>query len=408
LALIFNNLKEGVFLLVALTENGKIISLASLRLEKEELLQLRHEGTFLCPACRNEVILKLGTKQAWHFAHKSKQSCTDKMEGESSYHIEGKKLLYEWLQKQKLDVHLEPYLPEIKQRPDLLVTTAKQTYAIEFQCAKISPQLFAKRTVTYQKNNLLPIWILGGNQLKRQYRNIFRFTSFHWLFSNNYFTKGPPQILAFCPLNKTLINLKNITAISSNKSITSPSYISLKDLSFQKLFDLDKPSPDVGAWLEAKKLWRKQQLHLSQPQQFLRRLYNEKGQSLWLFPSEAGIPVCFHYFIETPTYIWQSWVLEIFINTKKKGDTFHSTLVKRAFHTLVKKGIFQLRMLPLLENGSYFFAIDDYLRFLCHIGILTTRDQVIYMKTAEIATQKNVAQAIINDRHLFLRYLRMK
>jgi competence protein CoiA len=394
-------------LLVALSANSKVISLASHSLEKEELLQLRHEGAFFCPACRNEVILKLGTKQAWHFAHKSKQSCTDEMEGESPYHIEGKKLLYEWLLKQKLDVHLEPYIQQIKQRPDLLVTTTKQTYVIEFQCAQISPQLFAKRTVTYQKNNLFPIWILGGNQVKRLYRNIFRFTSFHWLFSNNYFTKGSPQILAFCPLNKTLINLKNITAISSNKSITSPSYISLKDLSFQKLFDHDKPSPNVGAWLEAKKLWRRQQLHLSQSQQFLRRLYNEKGQSLWLFPSEAGIPVCFHYFIETPTYIWQSWVLEIFINTKKKGDRFHCTLVKRAFHTLVKKGVFRLRQLPLLTNGSYLIAIENYLRFLCHLGILSTIDQVIYEKTAEIAPQINVAQAILNDRQLFLRYLRM-
>ncbi|MFN7253136.1 MAG: competence protein CoiA [Anaerobacillus sp.] len=395
-------------MLVALTENDNIISLASLRLEKEELLQLRHECTFLCPACRNEVILKLGTKQAWHFAHKSKQSCTDELEGESPYHIEGKKLLFEWLQKQKLDVRLEPYLQDIKQRPDLLVTTTKQTYAIEFQCAKISPQLFNKRTFTYQKNNLIPIWILGGNQLKRQHRNIYRLTSFHWLFSNNYFTKSPPQILSFCPLNKTFINLKNLTAISSNNSITSPSYISLKDLSLQKLFDFDKPFPDIGAWLEAKKLWRKQRLHLSQSQQFLRRLYYEKGQSLWLFPSEAGIPVSFHYFIETPTYIWQSWLLEIFINTKKIGDTFHCTLVRRAFYTLVKKGIFPLRMLPLLENGSYFLAIDGYLKFLCHVGILTTRDQVIYEKTAEIPTQKNLAQAIINDRYLFLRYLRMK
>ncbi|MCT8140391.1 hypothetical protein H1D32_23445 [Anaerobacillus sp. CMMVII] len=112
-------------MLVAQNEEGKFLSLSSLNLQKEELLELRQRKKFFCPVCYEEVIIKLGTKQAWHFAHKRKLSCIDEMEGETTYHIEGKKLLFNWLKNQELDVELEPYLKEVKQRPDLLVRTSK-------------------------------------------------------------------------------------------------------------------------------------------------------------------------------------------------------------------------------------------------------------------------------------------
>lgn len=395
-------------MLVAITKNEKVISLANQNLQKENLHQLRQEDQFFCPACKGEVILKLGTKQAWHFAHKAKLSCTDEVEGETPYHIEGKKLLYEWLLKQNYEVLLEQYLPDVKQRPDLLVRTPNQTFAIEFQCAKISPQLFEKRTLAYQNHHYTPIWIIGGNQLKRRYQNVYHLCGFHWLFAKCFTLKNRPEILSFCPLNNTFIHLKNINAISSNLSAATPSFLSLYDLTLEMLSQPYIPLLQIDAWLNAKNLWRTQRLHMSKPQQFLRDLYYKKGEPFWLFPSCAGIPVCFHHFIETPTYIWQAWILEMFINNKKKGEKFHLNLVKRAFKSLVKKGTFQLRTLPLLFNGSDMSAIENYLGYLCHIKVLSTRDRASFVIVKEIQPLKTLEQAMMMDRQFLLKFVELK
>ncbi|UTW70954.1 hypothetical protein KHA80_18295 [Anaerobacillus sp. HL2] len=73
----------------------------------------------------------------------------------------------------KVIAQLEPYIKEAKQRPDLLVKTSNNIFAIEFQCAKISSQIFLKRTRTYQKHGYILFWILGGNQLKRVKKQLF-------------------------------------------------------------------------------------------------------------------------------------------------------------------------------------------------------------------------------------------
>ena len=59
-------------------------------------------------------------------------------EGESTLHLQGKIQLYEWFKKHGHQVKLEPYLKELSQRPDLLVTIDKEQFAVEFQCSTIS------------------------------------------------------------------------------------------------------------------------------------------------------------------------------------------------------------------------------------------------------------------------------
>ncbi len=398
--------KEGLGLLVALTKDGKSLSIANSNLTKEELIQLREQEQFYCPACHQEVIVKLGAKHAWHFAHKKKLTCTDEIENETAYHIAGKKHLYEWFKRQGLDVVLEPYLQDVKQRPDLLVTTSKKKYAIEFQCAKISTEIFLKRTNCYQNLLYTPIWILGGNQLKRQYSSIFRLSSFHWLFtydfSPNYYS---PQILSFCPENKKFLILKNLTAISANRSATTPLLMSPADFSLQLFFEPTKPFIHLEHWLKAKNKWRSHRMKLSRAELFLQKLYVQKGRALALFPSEAGFPVNHHHFIETPAYIWQSWIVEIFITSKKQGEIFHKNLVKRAFQTLVKKGIFQLRLLPFASDESYnLLAIDSYLQFLCQLTILNTKDGQYYEKMNDISLPKTITEAMTRDQQFLFHF----
>ncbi len=389
-------------MLVATISDGTFISLYRKDVKRETLLQLRKEEQFYCPACQREVILKLGEKQAWHFAHKKKETCNDFLEGETPYHIEGKKLLYDWFMSQQLHVELEPYLPQLKQRPDLLVHIGERRFAIEFQCAKIPHQIFMKRTKNYQDHSYIPIWILGGNQIQRIKTNLFQLNSFHWLFTlNPHDQKDHSQLIAFCPENKIFIKLNNILALSANRSICTPTFYPLNKFFFHTIFQTTSVQTQSDTWLSTKRMWRTYRRHLSEAQHFLRSLYLNKGIPYTLFPSEAGVPVPFHEFIETPTYVWQSWILEIFVNQREKHSKFHFKLVKRAFQVLVRKGVFHLRLLPLKKAGSENAALKSYLLLLCELNILLTKDgSDVFIKMNDVKMPKTFDEAIEIDKEV--------
>ena len=118
-------------MLVATFDNGKQLFLTR-RWTKEQLLQIRKTKTLYCPTCRSPVILKLGTKKQWHFAHVKESALCKSFERESEYHLLGKKQLYIWLKKQAHLVYLEKYLRTISQSPDLFYERATKIVALEF------------------------------------------------------------------------------------------------------------------------------------------------------------------------------------------------------------------------------------------------------------------------------------
>lgn len=389
-------------MLVATTSDGKFLSLHHHNLEREKLDRLRKENQFFCPACREEVILKLGEKQTWHFAHKRKLKCHDELEGETAYHINGKKLLYDWLVKQHLNVMLEPYLQEIKQRPDLLVTINKKRFAIEYQCSKINPQLFEKRTIIYQKNNFTPIWILGGKQLNQVKSNVFNLNNFHWLFCyNNLDLKvDQPQLLSFCPEINKFIHLENILALSASRSVCTTTFFSPHHFSFSNIFQKNENQRKINTWFYVKMNWRNVYQHMNDAQKFIRDFYVRKGIPSQLFPAEAGVPTSLHYFIETPTYVWQSYIIEMFISNKRIGEKIHINLITRAIKTLIRKGIFKVRKLPLMQtnNVQLELAINYYLQFLCDLNVLLTYNEQVFIKKNEVKVIKTIEEAIIVDK----------
>ena len=73
-----------------------------------------------------------------HFAHLAHSKCTVTTEGETAEHLAGKALLGEFCRLWQVNFEYEVYLPTIKQRPDLLVSTDTRHVAIEFQCSPLS------------------------------------------------------------------------------------------------------------------------------------------------------------------------------------------------------------------------------------------------------------------------------
>ncbi len=116
---------------------------------------------YYCPGCRHMVTLRKGQRVVAHFAHQPGNRCNVTTESESQQHLTGKWQMSHFFQ--HTGVQLEPYLSDIQQRPDLLLTRNGKHVAIEFQCSPLSPAKLAARNAGYQKINVTPVWVLGDH-----------------------------------------------------------------------------------------------------------------------------------------------------------------------------------------------------------------------------------------------------
>ncbi|MGN7477096.1 competence protein CoiA [Solibacillus silvestris] len=147
-------------MLVAMTKEQQLFQLHA-QLSQQELQTLKKQHQFFCPQCSEQLLLKVGQIKIPHFAHQKNSSCHSLFsEGESAAHLLGKQQLFQLFKKLQLNPFLEPYLPSLKQRPDILIRKNDRQYAIEFQCSPISHDLFRQRTNGYRKADIIPIWLL--------------------------------------------------------------------------------------------------------------------------------------------------------------------------------------------------------------------------------------------------------
>lgn len=136
------------------------------------------QHVYRCPGCRETVHLRQGEIKQPHFAHHAGSTCQTFSENESSQHLAGKLQLAAYCQKFG-DVCLEAVLPEIQQRPDILLIRENQRLAIEYQCSPISQSRLNERNAGYRQQNIQVIWILGPTYYRKNLsqRTILKFLS---------------------------------------------------------------------------------------------------------------------------------------------------------------------------------------------------------------------------------------
>lgn len=122
---------------------------------------------YFCPDCQQSVYLRKGVKRLSHFAHYQKCESPQFSEGETTEHLKGKLLLYQWASMFCDSVQLEAYIPELQQRPDILICYQGKQIALEFQCSPISLEQLSNRTQGYQNAGYKVIWIVGGKHAKQ-------------------------------------------------------------------------------------------------------------------------------------------------------------------------------------------------------------------------------------------------
>ncbi|MFK4308144.1 competence protein CoiA [Bacillus sp. RC242] len=376
---------------IARRENGEKIHLLYNR-DEERLREMRKREKFFCTACGKEVQMKLGKQKSWHFAHKKVDSCLTFYEAESMYHMHGKELLYRWLKRQNFHVDIEHYLPKIQQRPDVFVERAGREIAIEYQCANLSIEQLSKRTYSYWQAGIQVIWIIGGNQLKKQSAYWMKFSSLLAFSLQSY---PQPFLIFFCPKQKSFMKCAFITPFSTNVSFSHTIYLPTDTTTVDMLFSPVPFQKEVlgQEWKRKKNHFRQNALSIwnYNHKSLLRLLYQYKCTPA-SFPSEIGVPLPSAFAFQTNPFIWQASLYMKCIGMLKVGEYISLQYACNYVAKYTKR-----RLLPYFAQHIWKVAVAEYMTFLCYAGVLIKIGINKYRKIRDVVLVKTEGEIMKYD-----------
>lgn len=272
--------------------------LIALNGKKEQIVadkKLCKRDTYHCPACQRRVHLKAGSTMRPHFAHYKKEACATFSEGETEEHLLGKQQLYDWLVGLGHSVEMEAYLPELMQRPDLLL---EGKIAIEFQCSGLSIERVKERTEGYLSNGYKVVWILG---------NQFTYKKKLTAFQKACLTNLQNQLVLFhySVPHKRLEYRYNFQR-QQNDTMQQVSHFIKKDhLAMFNLMTEKDPIPKaLNIKREHRKLLKQFQYSSSNQQQFQSLLYQNR-ETVISMPKEIYRKVPSEWLIQDYAYEWK-------------------------------------------------------------------------------------------------------
>lgn len=149
------------------------INLVENKYEKEELKKWSSKSILKCPICGKDYEYCHGKVKMPYFRHKDKEECNYLYsESETQEHLQGKTDLYNWLLKQPnvTKVELEAYIPETKQRPDIMFEWNGQKCVIEYQCTPIASEYYERHEL-YEACGIKDIWVCGADKYFQYYHS---------------------------------------------------------------------------------------------------------------------------------------------------------------------------------------------------------------------------------------------
>ena len=138
--------------------------------DKEQLKKWASKKILLCPVCDKPYEYCHGKVKTPYFRHMDKAECEDKYsESETEEHLNGKRDLFEWIKKQNgvTNAVLEGWIPETKQRPDIMFEYGDKKYVIEYQCSPIATE-YVERHDLYNASGIIDIWICGTSKYMKE------------------------------------------------------------------------------------------------------------------------------------------------------------------------------------------------------------------------------------------------
>ncbi|HLR14795.1 MAG TPA: competence protein CoiA family protein [Bacillota bacterium] len=379
-------------MLCALTKDGETICLPSYT--RGELQRLRSSTTFYCPTCQEPLLMKIGTEITPHFSHQALSSCTGGGEGE--IHERGKWLLYSWLKNQYSNVSLEKYLPEIGQRPDVLLTVESKKFAIEFQYSTVSVNEIRKRNKMYTGIGITPIWFLDRRHLQQYGRHLFMINSFLKQFICQPTIESSPMLFFLCTEQSQIISLQQIIFSAMTKVFAHKYIWSLKGTTWIDVFQFQRISRKIfiNEWHQEKKKFRMRPRYgVGKQKEWLQWLY-EQRLSLDFLPSLIHLPVKGQMFMNVPPWNWQSRLWHFIQYTVPENCLFTIKDCQDILATFIHPPSY----FPLLEQSID--PVTSYLHWLEILGYVKSKGDQSYLLHKTMPPYSHVEEALEQDNEL--------
>lgn len=341
-------------MLIALDTNNQLIDAATIKSIEQ--------NDYYCPSCRESVFLKKGLKKVPHFSHYKKSDCNQFSEGETQEHLNGKRFLYEFFKPDVDEIQMEAFLPEINQRPDILLTLGKKKIAIEFQCSPISIQSVNDRTKGYHSAGYEVIWILGSPiRLEK------RLTQLHIAMMNQFILTSPSilqldlkhhRLLLYYHFNKltTIIwSTAVLTKFCSNIDLTTNQMTT-------NLSRLNSIKMDI-------RLLKRMNYHkANNSRDFFRCLY-EHGDNLYSLPKIIFYTCKWEWCIITPGYEWK-YSLLCWIESFQEKTVISLKQVQNWLEVQCEEESIKVSIMPNVSDNYGLLSVFHFIKTLEKEGLL--------------------------------------
>ncbi|WP_238532168.1 competence protein CoiA [Planococcus antarcticus] len=293
-----------ITILVAKTRQQELFYLTG-KHARAELKEIRLREKFFCPSCKAPLLLKIGEINIPHFAHQTRSDCDHFSEPESSLHLQGKLLLYQFFQRLDLKVELESYIPQIRQRADLLVNGQ---FAIEFQCSTIPVPLLKQRSEGYRKLNIRAIWIKGLKAPCREEIGMLHLKTHEVEMRRS--TEQVSFLLLFYPPSNRFYYHSNLFYVSTNRWVGKTKSIGTNKQVFPfavpKALTKEEFNVVLGIFRNARQQYIRSQLYIDNRIKSLYcRLCYEMRLDMTNLPAWFGIPILGAECLKQPAVLWQ-------------------------------------------------------------------------------------------------------
>lgn len=380
-------------LLVAINSKLNQINLLEFN-SKDEVINMKKNGPFFCPICKNLVRLKIGQKKRAHFAHVDLIECKNERK-ETRQHIEGKYDLYQYFKRFNELVEVEKFIPEINQRPDLMIKFKNHTLYIEYQCSKIPLDVLIKRTESYQKLNHKILWILGESLLSQKYSFCY---SLNEISIYCIVKSRSPELIFYNSIKKRFTILSSLIAFSSKLFVGKQTTILIDQCKLPQIFfqSIISKSDFVLSWCKLKKNYRKNQ-HLNYRGKFylLKEILYKK--QINYLPAVIGVPLASNYLINEHCILWQGILYFLFIHEMKLEEIIDLAELKIYFTNQIDNGSWRVNYFQ--KNGKIKLenCVENYIDFLEHFRILKRQKNGKIMKIANAIIPSSFQHALDED-----------
>lgn len=394
-------MKGSGVLLTALNQDGKLITLVQ-SFKRKELIERLRSDVYFCPVCQEPLILKAGNIRVPHFSHKRNAACSIlETEPESPQHLKGKKYLFDFFFKQGLNVSLEHYLPDIKQRPDLFVQTPSHSFAIEYQCSPIARSILEKRTEGYKRSGIIPIWIIGGKPYQKYQKGLFTLTDFHWSMIR-YKEEIGQYLFSFDSESLRFFLLSNITPISLRQVSSSLLSTSYNTATLPFRFPQGDNRINVPLWQQSKRRWLQNKVLYGNlvDDSFLKSIYSS-GHNPYLLPPICGLPVPFMECFYSHPIEWQFFIYQECFSKLQVGKRISVKYIIQKVQSLIKSGFISPRYFPLAHELTWKNAVEHYCNVLTEWEYFKKIGEDLFEMVKEIKIPSSTEEATKWEEEIF-------